>query len=97
MSQKEQLLAMLAEYGVFSEADLDKALKKTKIDISIAFIIGICLMMFAHIASGSKRVNKSWGGEALLPAIAIAIVYIADECERYVNRSSKNKGDDDDV
>lgn len=35
MSQKEQLLAMLAEYGVFSEADLDKALKKAKIDISV--------------------------------------------------------------
>ncbi len=63
----------------------------------IAFIIGICLMMFVHIASGSRHVYNSWGGEVLLPAIAITIVYIADECERYVNRNSKNRGDDDDV
>lgn len=63
----------------------------------IAFIIGLCLMMFVHIVSGSRRIYNSWGGEVLLPVITIAIVYIADECERYINRSPKNRGDDDDA
>lgn len=35
MSQKEQLMQLLAEYGIHSEAELNAALKKTKIDIGV--------------------------------------------------------------
>lgn len=56
----------------------------------IAFIVGLCLMMFVHIASGT---NAEWGGELLLPALTISLVYIADESERWYN--SKKRRDKD--
>lgn len=35
MSQKEQLIQLLAEYGIHSEAELDEALKNIKINIGV--------------------------------------------------------------
>ena len=35
MSQKERLIALLAEYGIHSDAELNEALKKNKIDIGV--------------------------------------------------------------
>lgn len=60
----------------------------------VAFIIGLCIMMFVHLASGRSDLS-SFGGELIFPALTVAIVCIADESQKWYD--NKKKGGRKDV